>query len=429
MASNKHISKLFVEVTTYCNLKCGMCVKQSGIGGIPEGSMSPETFERLVPAFPHLDSLVLNGIGEPLLHPHLEMFISNARSHLPENAWVGFQSNGMALTDERAASLIDAGLDRICISLDTVSDDSFRSIRNGGEMGGIVAAFSSLNKARVRGRGRDLRIGIEFVLMRNNLADLPEAIRWAGSVGADFAIATQLLPYNKDMVTQAAYDTNTTAAISIYEHWKTKAQQEDLDIRRYLDTITKVGRTPEEDRIVCLVEKMRSDAEAQGITLHMERLLRRDEEWLASAEKVFDEARHAAREAGMELTLPGMAPRNTRKCEFVEGDSAFISWDGNVHPCYFLWHRYVCYVGGIEKRVKPWTFGNLFDRGILDIWNDADSHSFRESVLDYKFPFCFDCGFALCDYVADTDFEQDCYIERVPCGACLWCTGLFQCLQ
>lgn len=136
MASNKHLSKLFVEVTTYCNLQCGMCVKQNGNGGILEGTMSPETFERLAPAFPHLDSLVLNGIGEPLLHPHLETFISRARSLLPENAWVGFQSNGMALTDERAVSLVDAGLDRICVSLDTVSDDSFRSIRRGGEMGG-----------------------------------------------------------------------------------------------------------------------------------------------------------------------------------------------------------------------------------------------------------------------------------------------------
>ena len=429
MASNKHPSKLFVEVTTFCNLQCGMCVKQNAMGGIPEGSMSPETFEKLAPAFQHLDSLVLNGIGEPLLHPRLEMFISRARSLLPENAWIGFQSNGMALTDDRAASLVDAGLDRICISLDTVSDDSFRSIRSGGEMGGIVAAFASLKRARARKRGRDLRIGIEFVLMRNNLADLPEAIRWAGRSGARFAIVSQLLPYNKDLVAQAAYDTNTTAAITIYERWKTKAQQEGLDIRQYLDTITKVGRTPEEDRIVDLIEKMRSEAEAQDITLNMERLLKREEEWLALAERVLDEARRAAREAGVELTLPGMAPRNTRKCEFVEGDSAFVSWDGNVHPCYFLWHRYACYVGGIEKRVKPWTFGNVRDRDILDIWNDAGSCSFRERVLGYKFPFCFDCGFALCDYVGDADFEQDCYIERVPCGACLWCTGLFHCLQ
>jgi putative metalloenzyme radical SAM/SPASM domain maturase len=429
MALNEHTSKLFVEVTTLCNLQCGMCVKQNGMGGIPEGTMPSDTFERLTPVFPHLDTLVLNGVGEPLLHPLLETFIARARSLLPEAASIGFQSNGMALTDERAASLVAAGLDRICISLDTVSDDSFRAIRSGGEMGGIVAAFASLNKARALHRRHDLKIGFEFVLMRNNLADLPEAVRWAGRSGASFAIVTQLMPYQKELVAQAAYDTNTTAAISVYERWKAKAQQEGLDIRRYLDTLTKVGLTPGEERIVGLVGQMRNDAETQGITLHMDKLLRRDEEWLASAERVFDEARQAARENGMDLTLPGMAPRNTRKCEFVEGDSAFISWDGNVHPCYFLWHRYACYVGGIAKRVKPWIFGNVRDRDLVAIWNDAASRSFRERVLGYKFPFCFDCGFALCDYVGEEEFEQDCYIEPVPCGACLWCTGLFHCLQ
>ncbi len=429
MAANDHPAKLFVEVTTRCNLQCGMCVKQNGTGGISEGSMSAETFERLVPAFPHLDTLVLNGIGEPLLHPHLETFIARARSLLPEAASIGFQSNGMALTDERAVSLVEAGLDRICLSLDTVSDDSFRSIRSGGEMQGIVAAFESLNKARSRRGGRGLSIGIEFVLMRDNLADLPSAVRWAGRSGASFAIVTQLMPYQKDLVAQAAYDTNTTAAIAIYERWKAMALQEGLDIRRYPDTLTKVARTPQEERIEQLVEQMRKDAEEQGITLHVDRLLRRDEEWLASAERILDEARRVAREEGVELTLPGMAPRNTRKCEFVEGDSAFVSWDGNVHPCYFLWHRYDCHVGGVTKRVKPWVLGNLRDRDVLAIWNDAASRSFRERVLGYKFPFCFDCGFALCDYVSEEEFEQDCYIEPVPCGACLWCTGLFHCLQ
>jgi len=429
MTSRAHPSRLFVEVTTRCNLQCGMCVKQSGTGAVPDGTMSAETFERLAPALPHLDSLVLNGIGESLLHPHLETFIARARPVLPDHAWIGFQSNGMALTEERAASLVDAGLDRICISLDTVSDDSFRSIRKGGELRGIASAFSNLNRAKTRRRGRDLRIGIEFVLMRDNLADLPGAIRWAGKAGASFAIVTQLLPYQQEIAAQAVYDTNTAAAIAIYEQWRAKALREGLDIRRYLDTLTKVGRTPEEEGIVELVGRMRDDAEAQGITLHVDRLLRRDDAWLASAEQVFGEARQAAREEGVELTLPGMAPRNTRKCEFVEGDSAFVSWDGDVHPCYFLWHRYTCYVGGIEKRVKPWVLGRLRDRDILAIWNDAESRTFRDRVLGYRFPFCFDCGFALCDYVGEADFEQDCYIERVPCGACLWCTGLFHCLQ
>ncbi len=429
MESRTVPSRLFVEVTTRCNLQCGMCVKQNGSGGISEGTMSPETFASLAPAFPHLDSLILNGIGEPLLHPDLESFISQARRLLPEHATIGFQTNGMLLTDERARSLVSAGLDRVCLSLDSVCDDSFRSIRQGGELSGVASAFASLMKARDAGNGRGISIGIEFVLMKNNLTDLPEAVRWAGRAGASFVIVTQLLPYHKDAVSQAAYDTNTVAAISIYERWKAKAAEECLDIRRYLDTLTKVGLSPEEDRIARIVGDMRAYAETQGITLHVDRLLRRDEEWLAKAERVLAEAREAAREAGLELTLPGMAPRNKRECEFVEGDAAFISWDGNVHPCYFLWHRYSCYIGGVEKRVRPWVLGSLRERDILAIWNDAGSRSFRERVRRYTFPFCYDCGFALCDYVAEDDFEQDCYIQQVPCGSCLWCTGLFHCLQ
>jgi putative metalloenzyme radical SAM/SPASM domain maturase len=429
MSRRAHPAKLFVEATTRCNLQCGMCVKQNGTGGIPEGSMSMGTFERLAPVFPHLDALVLNGIGESLLHPGLESFISRARARMPERSWIGFQSNGMMLTEQRAASLVDSGLDRICLSLDTVSDESFRKIRSGGEMQGIAAAFAGLRKAGARANGRGLQIGIEYVLMRNNIADLPEAIRWAGREGAGFAIVTQLLPYQKDLAGQAVYDTNTTSAIAVYERWREKALREGLDLRRYLDTLTKVGRTAGEERIEQLVQGMRNDAGAAGITLHVDRLLRRDEAWLAMAEQVFDEARRAAQDAGIELTLPGMAPRNTRKCEFVEGGSAFVSWDGGVHPCYFLWHRYACYVGGVAKRVRPWVLGNVAERDLLDIWRDPASRSFRERVLGYRFPFCFDCGFALCDYVSEEEFEQDCYLEQVPCGACLWCTGLFHCLQ
>lgn len=420
-------SRLFVEVTTKCNLRCGMCVKQNNGGTIREGSMQAGTFEALAPAFPHLDALILNGIGESLLHPQLEAFIRRAKAGMPEGAWVGFQTNGMLLNGSRAASLVDAGLDRICLSMDSVSCDSFRLIRTGGEMQGVDSAFSALEQARER--RKDFRVGIEFVLMRDNIRELPAALRWAGRRGASFALVTQLLPYDKAMVSGAAYDTNTAGAIAVFEYWKEKARREGVDVRRYFDVFMKFSKTPEEQRIIGFVELMKNDAASQGIALHLERLLLRDEGWFEEMEEVFEEVRQTAREEGVDLTLPEMAPRNSRRCEFVETGGAFVSWDGDVHPCYFLWHGYQCYVGGLEKEVKPWAFGNLGEKDILSIWNAPLYRSFRETVLSYSFPFCFDCNFALCDYVQGGDIEQDCHIQEVPCGACLWCTGLFRCLQ
>jgi putative metalloenzyme radical SAM/SPASM domain maturase len=425
--SGGHPSKLFVEVTTKCNLSCGMCVRQNSDGGIREGSMPVEIFDALTPAFPHLEALVLNGIGESLLHPQLEAFIRIAKARMPGGSWVGFQTNGMLLNGRRAESLVNAGLDRICLSMDAVSPESFRAIRSGGEMSGVESALSALSGVR-KGR-QDFRVGIEFVLMRDNVRELPSALRWAGRRGVEFALVTQLMPYDKSLVHQAAYDTNTAEAIAVFSHWEEKAKREGVDIRRYFDVFMKFSKTPEEQKILGFVEKMKNDANSRGIALHLERLVRRDEEWFAGLEEVFDEARRVAQEEGIELTLPETAPRNNRKCEFVESDGAFVSWDGDVHPCYFLWHRYQCYVGGLEKQVRPWVFGNLRDKDITEIWNGPLYRDFRENVRRYKFPFCFDCGFALCDYVQGEDFEQDCYIQSVPCGACLWCTGLFQCLQ
>ena len=428
-ACGDYPNKLFVEVTTKCNLKCGMCVKQNGDSEITEGSMSSRIFNALEPVFPHLEALILNGIGEPLLHPHLEKFIQSAKKSMPGGSWVGFQTNGMLLNDVRASSLVDAGLDRICLSMDTVSHDSFRAIRDGGQMRNMESAFAALNNAGKRRGERDLRIGIEFVLMRDNLWELPDALRWAANRGVTFAIVTQLLPYDKALVRKAAYDTNTAGAISIYEQWKAKAQTEGVDIGGYPEIFMKFAKTDADLKIIGFIEQMKNDASSRGIALHMERLLRRDEKWFKGVERIFKEAREIAEEEGISITLPAISPQNSRKCDFVEANGAFVSSDGNVHPCYFLWHRYHCHVGGWEKHVRPWVFGNLRTMNINDIWNEPNYRSFRENVLRYNFPFCFDCSFALCDYVQGDDFEQDCHIEDVPCGACLWCTGLFHCLQ
>jgi len=421
--------KLFVEITTRCNLKCGMCVKQHDPGACAEGDMSPETFAALEPSFSHLDTLIMNGIGEPLLHPRLEEYIRRAKERMSSHAWVGFQSNGMLLTEERALSLLEAGLDRICLSMDALSQSGFRRIRPGGEVKDVQRGFEALSRAKKTSRENALKIGIEVVVMRDNISELPGTLRWAARHGATFAIVTHLLPYDRSLASQAVYDTNTRGAIGVYRDWKRRAEHEGLNLARYFDTFMKYWKDHDEEKLFSLVEEMKNHALSQGIALHVERLLKRDEKWFDRVEQVFDEVLRVGQEENIAITLPEIAPRNTRKCEFVEANSTFVSWDGNVHPCYFLWHRYGCYVGGWEKQVEPWVFGNLSERNIIDIWSAPDFRVFREGVLRYDFPFCFDCSFALCDLAQLGHFVQDCYTNRVPCGACLWCTGLFHCLQ
>ena len=420
--------KLFVEVTTRCNLHCGMCVKQTPKGEIMEGDMREDIFLALRPLFKELSALILNGIGEPLLFKDLERFIEIARAEI-SRGWIGFQTNGMLMSEKRAHSLMDSGVDRICISIDSTSGDLFKRIRKGGEVTEVERAFRHLIQAKRDLSRDDFQLGIEFVLMKDNIHELPATIEWAAERGVTFAIVTQVLPYDSSVVSQAVYDTNTHGAIEIYKKYSLRAWAAGIRLSDFSKVYMKFRKNEYERQVCELIEEMKKEAAEEGIVLHIENLFSRDEEWFRRAEEILKEAAEIAAQRGMEIVLPELAPRNTRRCEFVESDSVFVSWDGRVHPCYFLWHQYNCYIGGIEKMVKPWVFGDLRESSILEIWNSDRFRNFRNEVRRYEFPFCFDCGFALCNYVQDADFEQDCYTLKVPCGACLWCTGLFHCLQ
>jgi putative metalloenzyme radical SAM/SPASM domain maturase len=422
-------AKLFVEVTTRCNLGCFMCVKQTEGCGMTDGDLTPETFAALESAFPHLEALVLNGVGEPLLNPNLETFIRRAKSSMPVTGWIGFQSNALLLSDSRALSLVEAGLDKICLSIDAASPETFRKVREGGELLAIERAFKALTAAKEHSNRPDVQVGIEFVLMKSNLAELPSALRWGAEQGASFAIVTHVLPYDESHAVEAVYSTCTGEAIALFNEYKAEAERQGLDIHRYFESRWKYAKDPDARRIVSLVDAMKNEAINRDLLLDISKLLQLDSGRISEVAAVLDQARMVALETGLELRLPEIALREKRSCSFVEDGGAFVSWEGNVSPCYFLWHRYSCFASNWQQQVQPKVFGNLAERGILDTWNDPAFRSFRADVLAYDYPNCSGCGLAPCDYVQTEDFRQDCHIKEVPCGACLWCMGVFQCLS
>ncbi len=426
-AVRRHPSKLFVEVTTRCNLQCAMCVKYAPGQGLVEGDMTDETFERLAPTFPHLESLVLNGIGEPLLHRGLERFIARARDDMPASAWIGFQTNGQLIGPRRADSLVAAGVDRICISADAVSPEMLRQIHGGARQSQILSATAALQGAAER-HGRDVRLGLEFVAMRSNLGELPLLVQWAADQGYAFIIVTHMLPYDPAMAGEAAFMPTTDRALAIFEAWRERATADGVSFDDYREP-ARFHASDAERRANEYVRRMVEDASSQGISLKIADLMAFDHARVDEVTRVFDQAAALAAELGLELRLPRTIPTQVRYCDFVEEGSAFVAWDGKLHPCYFLWHRFACHLAGITKLVEPKVFGDVAEQPVLDIWNGSPWRAFRGEVTRYEFPFCYDCNVALCDYVSEGDFEQDCHVGTVPCAACLWCTGPFQCLR
>jgi putative metalloenzyme radical SAM/SPASM domain maturase len=329
-------SKLFVEVTSRCNIACTMCVKQSTYCGIVDGDMKLSTFESLFPVLPEIDSLVLNGIGEPLLHPDLEQFVSEARVRMPSDGLISFQTNGLLLTDIRMHDLVQAGLDRISFSVDAMEPNLLQQVRTGAELKGIEEALKISSRYKAAVPGRPLEIGIEYVLQKDNLENLPATLRWAAARGADFALVTHMLAYDECMKGQSVFDRNTDEAIALYQEWSRKAETEGLNLGEYYDVLWKYVKTGGEQKLVDFVGRMVQDASGKDIFFNLKNLLERDEQIYMRLKSIFEEAGIAAGETGLDLSLPALSPRFDRRCEFIEEGGAFVSWDGYIHPCYFL---------------------------------------------------------------------------------------------
>jgi len=421
-------SKLFVEVTTRCNLNCAMCVKQSPGNSVGDNHMSPATFARLGPLFAQLQTLILNGIGEPLLHPQLEDFIRQARRQTPASARIAFQSNGLLLTENKAAALGDAGLSQICLSVDGVNPETFRNIRQGGELTGVQRACEVLAKLRRQEPTLCPELGVEFVVQQDNLDELPKVIEWAAGQGASFAVVTQLLPYSAEQTGQITYDANTDQAVALYEKWRQRGLQQQIDITTYSQRAWASGRSRDK-KLLQLVEGLKTEARAQNLFINVNQLFQRQTAQIEHTLTVFEEAAATARRVGLDLKLPAVVAQQDRHCRFVEEGGMFIAWDGAVHPCYNLWHGYRCFINDWERIVAPKSFGNINSTNSLQVWQGDDFRTFRENVLRYDYPYCTSCSVAPCDYIDQDTFEQDCYIREEPCGTCFWGMGLLQCLS
>lgn len=430
-ANRTYPSKLFLEVTTRCNLRCKMCVKQSCDNGIASGDMSDATFEKLKPAIPCFDEVIISGIGEPLLHHRLEAFICDIKEALPSSGLIGLQTNGTMLNRRRIESLLSADLDTICISVDAVTSDLLTTIRAGAHLDQLERALALLNQTETRSSCSTPSVGIQFVVMQDNLRHLPQVLQWAGRLGVDFAIVSHLLPFDQASSQKVVYPHVSDASMAHFQKWRKNISGSGLRIEDYPEASMKYykNRTADENRLIAMVDAMKAEGLCKDIFLNMSRLMAPNDIWSSQVEEVFEKASAIAQSSGMDLILPAMQPAHSRQCSFIEEDTVFVDWQGYVSPCHFTWHRFACYPDGRRKFVQPLFFGHLDSMPLIDIWNGEAFRSFRKSVLQYDFPYCGDCGLSPCDYIDRHVFEHDCHTNTVPCCDCLWPTGVLNCLQ
>ena len=163
------------EVTTRCNLKCVMC--PHGIEAIAEPrDADAALLDALWPAMEAADLLHLNGVGEPLLAEPFWTIVDRLKGQ--PRPHIGFNTNGLLLTDRNIDRLCAAPLDGISVSIDAATETTYERIRGG--------SFTKVTEGvrRLVGRVDERRkVMITFVVMRENLAEMVAFVELAKDLG------------------------------------------------------------------------------------------------------------------------------------------------------------------------------------------------------------------------------------------------------
>ena len=114
-----------IELTTRCPLRCKMCIRTESADWQYQ-DMALEDFKKLLPYLKDVETVVLEGWGESLLHKDLSQCIRLVKKEGPQ---VGFVTSGMGLTENRVAELIEAGLDFVGFSISGTTPETHDAIR------------------------------------------------------------------------------------------------------------------------------------------------------------------------------------------------------------------------------------------------------------------------------------------------------------
>jgi len=366
-----HLTKVYIEPTVACNLDCITCFRNAWEQ--PIGRMSEDTFQAILAGLRELDpvpDVYFGGIGEPLFHPKTVKWIAEVKKL---GVKVELITNGTTLTEKKSQELIDSGLDVLWVSIDGASPETYADVRMGAELPNIINNLRRFAKMRPANHFPKPEIGIAFVAMKRNIADLPKVIKLGKSLKAKYFSVSNVQPATAEMQDERLY-TQTMHNIA------------------YLDAP------------------------------HLPRLNLPKMDF----NEITREALFETFNSQLNITFAGNNWGGASDtCNFIESGTMSIAWTGEVSPCWPLMHTHTSYLHGKPRLSKKHVIGNVTERSLSDLWSAPDYVAYRERLHNFAFAPCSFCGG--CD-LSETN-EEDCIgnVEFPVCGGCLWAQGIIQC--
>jgi radical SAM protein with 4Fe4S-binding SPASM domain len=172
-----------IEPTTSCNLRCPEC--PSGLRSFtrPTGMLSESLFQQTLDQLsPTLLYLTFYFQGEPYLHPRFLEMVSYAAKR---KIYTATSTNAHYLSDELARKTVESGLDKLIISLDGTTQETYQAYRIGGKLEKVIAGTRKVLEWKRKLGSVTPHLVFQFLVVRPNEHQIEEVYQLAAELGID----------------------------------------------------------------------------------------------------------------------------------------------------------------------------------------------------------------------------------------------------
>jgi len=171
------------EPTTSCNLRCPEC--PSGLRSFTRktGMLEESFFQKTIDEL-HKNLLYLTFYfqGEPYLNPE---FLKMVKYASEKNIYTATSTNAHYLDDRNAKHTVESGLDRLIISIDGTTQESYQSYRIGGDLQKVIEGTKNIFRWKKELRSKTPYVIFQFVVFRQNEHEVEDIKKLGKQLGVD----------------------------------------------------------------------------------------------------------------------------------------------------------------------------------------------------------------------------------------------------
>ena len=120
--------------------------------------------------------------GEPYLNPHFLEMVKYASS---KKIYTSTSTNAHYLGDDNAKKTVESGLDRLIISMDGTTQETYQAYRVGGDLNKVLLGTKNIIAWKKKLKSKTPHIIFQFLVVKPNQHQVAEVRAWAKELGVN----------------------------------------------------------------------------------------------------------------------------------------------------------------------------------------------------------------------------------------------------